>query len=233
MNIQFLTLSDYGIIKSPYDTNNNIQSLLQLIDTMNSHLNTAHFMMSAGDIFYDNNVDSAHHPRWSYTFKHFNQNKMFVAVVGNKDCVNTSAINAQMERTNWVKNWCLPKLYYTMRFVFRHSWTNSVLFTVRFVALDTTSYLKDYDALGYAQEQYEWLHRVLEANKKDDWVIVYGHHPFESLPEKGKGEGNERNGEYTFEELQNMNVWKKKMEPILKLLLRYDNVMMYISGHHH
>ena len=73
--LRFLSFSDYGIIKeltrTDDDNSYNIQGLLDLIQTMNSHLTDAHFIVSAGDHFYENNVDSATHPRWS-VLDHFN-----------------------------------------------------------------------------------------------------------------------------------------------------------------
>ena len=238
--LQFLTLSDYGIIKQNNSNNPNVQSLLQLINTMNSHLVNSHFVVSAGDHFYDNEVNTAHHPRWNAVFDQFMKNKVFLPAVGNKDWLNTSkqvdmnSINAQIERTFWSNNhWCLPRLFYTVRFVLNHNLSDTLSFSVRFIMLDTTSYIKQYKHFDYLSKQYQFLSDTLVTNQNDDWIIVVGHHPFESFP-KTRCKRTEQDN-YSFDDLQNAtcSVWKQKMMPILKLLLKYENVQMYISGHHH
>eukprot|EP01084_Bolivina_argentea_P088581 159927_1 len=240
--LQFLTFSDYGIIKHKNDENENINSLLQLINVINSYLPNSHFAISAGDHFYDNDVNYAQHPRWDAMFDHFIKNKLFLSVSGNIDWMNTSHqmdiqnIVAQIERTYWSNNWCFPRLYYTIKFSLRNKVTDTLSFNVRFIALDTTSYLHKYDQFKYLTEQYKWLYNVLETNKNDDWIIVFGHHPFEHVPEQKKEQisnQQKKRNRYTFPQLQRKKTWNTKMEKILKLLLQYDNVIMYVSGHHH
>ena len=235
--LQILTFSDYGIIKHKTSKKDNVKSLLQLINTMNSHLrDNAHFIISSGDHFYDNNVNDVHHYRWSAIFDKFIENKIFLSAVGNKDWVNQmndisiENIKAQLDKTYWSSNWCLPRLYYTVRFIFQNQISRS--FSVRFIALDTTSYLRKLDHFQYLKDQYEWLQQLLEMNKNDDWIIVFGHHPFESIKDKNKS-NQQKKRRYTFQRLNDKNVWNKKMKNIVKLLLRYDNVKTYISGHHH
>jgi len=246
-SLQFLTFSDYGIFKPQHSHNKHMQPLLQLMHTMNEHLkHGAHFVISGGDHFYENDVNTARHSRWN-VYNNFVSDTVFLSTVGNIDWLDThnkvavEQVKAQLDRTYWSSNWCLPALFYTVRFVF---WRNELReFSVRLITLDTTAYLHDYahEEFAYLSRQYEWLEAVLDANHKDEWIVMYAHHPFETVvgnkPDENASSDERRklqNGpRYGMEDLERTQVCKPKMLRLLQLLRKYENVRLYISGHHH
>ena len=154
-------------------------------------------------------------------------------IPSNKDWKNESdewnrhQIQAQIDRTQFSTNWCLPRLYYTVRFVFinkiedeMNNIKQSIAFTVRLIAWDTTSFLRrqsqsfHYDHYQYLKQQYQWLQEVLRDNEDDDWIIVFGHHPLQSVPKPDadsvdrKLSRNQREHRFTFSQLTEQAVWK-------------------------
>lgn len=112
--------------------------------------------------------------------------------------------------------WNAPSLYYTK--VLENDGV-----TVRLVMLDTTPMMDKYrnDAEGYPdawrqnrEAQLAWADSVLSV-AREDWVLVVGHHPIYAYTSKSDKERADM---------------QKYLNPIL---LKHNNVDMYLCGHIH
>ena len=110
----------------------------------------------------------------------------------------------------------MPSRYYTFT-----AEEDSV--SVRIVMLDTTPLIDKYreDTEKYPdaslcgiEPQLEWLDSVLTA-ACEDWVLVVGHHPIYAYTDKSESERQDM------------------QDRVNSILLRHDNVDMYICGHIH
>jgi tartrate-resistant acid phosphatase type 5 len=164
----------------------------------------AQFVISVGDNFYPNGVQSTRDYSWIASYEsvytdYSLQNDWFVAL-GNHDYRGN--IQAQIDYSAISRRWHMPSPYFKKTFDLEDG--NKVLVLV----MDTSPFIDSYYEKGtdmyeniIAQDttaQKKWL--IQELEKKDDgvkWKIVVGHHPLYSGG-KRKNNGDTKNFEKKF-----------------------------------
>jgi hypothetical protein len=174
------------------------------------------FIVSCGNNFQISGVESVEDPLWISSFENIYSNTSlhvdWFPVLGNHDYKGNTQAEIAYSKIN--PRWRFPSRFYT----FVKQINDSV--TARFIFLDTCPLIDEYyKKTGYpdiAQQdstrQIVWLKAVL-ANSKEQWKIVFGHHPiFSASPKHG-----------------NTTDLIKRIKPILE---KYK-VQLYICGHDH
>jgi|APCry1669188970_1035186.scaffolds.fasta_scaffold04839_3 tartrate-resistant acid phosphatase type 5 len=174
------------------------------------------FIVSCGNNFQAAGVESVEDPLWKSDFEKVYKKPAlqvdWFPVLGNHDYKGNS--QAEIDYSGISSRWRFKSRYYT----FVRKINDSV--SARFIFLDTAPLIDEYyqrqDYPDIANQdssrQIAWLKAVL-ANSKEQWKIVFGHHPiFSSSPRHGN----------TPELIQ-------RIKPILE---KYK-VQLYISGHNH
>ena len=176
----------------------------------------AKFIATCGDNFQVSGVASAQDPLWMLSFENVYKGLSlqvdWYPVLGNHDYKGNT--QAEIDYTKISRRWHMTDRYYT----FTKKINDSV--SARFIFLDTPPLVDEYHSKdGYpdiaAQDtakQMNWLNDVL-TNSKEQWNIVFGHHPVYSASNK---HGN------TVEMIQ-------KVKPLLE---RY-HAQFYFCGHDH
>jgi metallophosphoesterase (TIGR03767 family) len=103
---------------------------------------------------------------------------------------------------------------------------------LRFVALDTTADAGGADG-NVDHPQYLWLARELRrARRRDQLVVVYGHHPLEMM---GNRAPDELAGRFDRDPRDSRPLHLGRAGPasLRGLLLRHPNVVLYLTGHKH
>lgn len=176
------------------------------------------FVVAAGDVHHFEGVRSVSDPLWmtNYELVYSHPDLMipWYPVCGNHEYRgNTDAVVAY---SGISARWEMPSRYYTFT-------AEEDDAAVRIVMLDTTPLIDKYreDTEKYpdasrsdADDQLEWLDRVL-SEAKEDWIIVVGHHPIYAFTDKSETERLDM------------------QERVNSILLRHDNVDMYLCGHIH
>ena len=176
------------------------------------------FVVAAGDVHHFEGVRSVSDPLWmtNYELIYSHPDLMipWYPVCGNHEYRgNTDAVVAY---SGISARWEMPSRYYTFT-------AEEDDAAVRIVMLDTTPLIDKYreDTEKYpdasrsdADDQLEWLDRVL-SEAKEDWIIVVGHHPIYAFTDKSETERLDM------------------QERVNSILLRHDNVDMYLCGHIH
>lgn len=175
------------------------------------------FIISCGDNFQVNGVQSVNDPLWMTTFENVYKNpellKDWYPVLGNHDYKGNP--DAEVKYSEISRRWRMPARYYTV--------VKKVNDTVsaRFIFTDTSplvnKYYEEKDeyskvATQDTAKEMQWLHTTL-ANAKEQWIFVIGHHPvFSASPKHG-----------------NTPELIKKFKPLFD---KY-NVDFYFCGHDH
>lgn len=176
------------------------------------------FVVAAGDVHHFEGVRSVSDPLWmtNYELIYSHPDLMipWYPVCGNHEYRgNTDAVVAY---SGISARWEMSSRYYTFT-------AEEDDAAVRIVMLDTTPLIDKYreDTEKYpdasrsdADDQLEWLDRVL-SEAKEDWIIVVGHHPIYAFTDKSETERLDM------------------QERVNSILLRHDNVDMYLCGHIH
>lgn len=209
--LNFFVISDWG-----WNGENDQQ---EVADQMTLQAKTKihpQFIVSCGDNFQLSGVASTQDPLWMTNFENvYKSNALQVEwfpVLGNHDYKGNT--QAEIDYSNISRRWRLTDHYYT----FVRKINDSI--SARFIFLDTTPLVDSYHkGNGYpdiakqdSAKQVRWLNDVL-ANSKEQWKIVFGHHPVYSASKK---HGN------TPEMIQ-------KVKPLLE---KY-NAQFYFCGHDH
>ena len=174
--------------------------------------------MAAGDVHHFEGVQSTSDPLWmtNYELIYSHPDLMipWYPVCGNHEYRgNTDAV---VEYSDVSARWQMPAKYYS--FTAEEDGT-----TIRLVMIDTSPLLDKYrddtekypDAAKADMEaELAWLNETLAA-ADEDWVVVVGHHPIYAYTDKDE---SERTG------MQNR---------VNSILLKHDNVDMYVCGHIH
>jgi tartrate-resistant acid phosphatase type 5 len=206
----FFVISDWG--------RNGFNNQKELAEQMANQADSIEpeFIVSCGDNFQVNGVASVEDPLWMSTFEDIYKRPSlhvdWFPVFGNHDYKGNS--QAEIDYSKISRRWRFTSRYYT----FVKQINDSV--SARFIFLDTPPLIDEY----YKKEGYEdvakqdslsqivWLKAVL-ANSKEQWKLVFGHHPiYSSSPKHGN----------TPEMIQ-------RIKPILE---KYK-VQFYVSGHDH
>jgi len=174
------------------------------------------FIVSCGDNFQIAGVTSTSDPLWASNFENvYTQKSLQVdwyPVFGNHDYKGNT--QAQIDYSKLNQRWKMEAHYYS----FVKKINDSI--SARFIFLDTPPLVDEYHTKGgypdiAAQDtarQMRWLNDVL-VNSKEQWKIVFGHHPVYSASTK---HGN------TVEMIQ-------KVKPLLE---KY-HAQFYFCGHDH
>jgi len=207
---EFFVISDWG--RNGF---NNQQELANQMATQADSIEPE-FIVSCGDNFQVNGVESVEDPLWMSTFENVYKNPSlqvdWYPVFGNHDYKGNS--QAEIDYSKISRRWRFESRYYT----FVRKINDSI--SARFIFLDTPPLIDEYyKKQGYpdvirqdSAKQIRWLKEVL-ANSKEQWKLVFGHHPiFSASPKHG-----------------NTPEMIKKIKPILE---KY-NVQFYICGHDH
>ena len=172
------------------------------------------FIVSCGDNFQNDGVESVEDPLWNSEFEEVYTKPSlqidWYPVLGNHDYKGNS--QAVIDYSKISNRWQFKSRYYT----FVRQINDSV--SARFIFLDTTPLVAKYhEKQGYqdvakqdSARQIAWLAAIL-ANSKEQWKLVFGHHPIFSASTKQDHE----------------SVSIQRIKPILE---KY-NVQFYISGH--
>ena len=176
------------------------------------------FVVAAGDIHHFEGVRSTSDPLWmtNYELIYSHPDLMipWYPVCGNHEYRgNTDAV---VEYSDVSARWQMPAKYYS--FTAEEDGT-----TIRLVMIDTSPLLDKYrddtekypDAAKADMEaELAWLNETLAA-ADEDWVVVVGHHPIYAYTDKDESERTD---------MQNR---------VNSILLKHDNVDMYVCGHIH
>ena len=174
------------------------------------------FIVSCGDNFQIAGVTSTADPLWKINFENvYTQKSLQVnwfPVFGNHDYKGST--QAQIDYSKISSRWKMEDHYYT----FVRKINDSI--SARFIFMDTPPLVEQYHIkVGYPDvavqdtaKQILWLNDVL-ANSKEQWNIVFGHHPVFSASKK---HGN-----------------TKEMIQKVKPLLEKYHAQFYFCGHDH
>lgn len=181
----------------------------------------AEFIVSVGDNFYPNGVQSTQDYHWISSYESIYTDPSlytdWYVALGNHDYRGN--VQAQIDYSNISRRWNMPARYYSKTFELEDG--EKLLLVV----MDTNPYIDDYHKdpekyAGITQQdtlaQTKWLERTLNTNDTSiTWKIVVGHHPLYSG-------GKRKNDENTL-------LFEKKFA---KLFDQYK-VDAYICGHEH
>lgn len=174
------------------------------------------FIVSCGDNFQIAGVTSTKDPLWISNFEEVYKSKSlqveWYPVFGNHDYKGNT--QAQIDYSKISRRWRMNDHYYTFVRVINDS------ISARFIFLDTPPLVDEYHTKGGYPDvavqdtarQMRWLNDVL-ANSKEQWKIVFGHHPVYSASNK---HGNT----------------KELIQKVKPLLEKY-NAQFYFCGHDH
>ncbi len=172
------------------------------------------FIVSCGNNFQGVGVESVDDPLWKSEFENVYKKPSlqvdWFPVLGNHDYKGNS--QAEIDYSKRSNRWRFNSRYYT----FVRQINDSV--SARFIFLDTTPLLDKYrKKQGYedvakqdSARQIEWLKAIL-ANSKEQWKLVFGHHPIFSASTK-------------------QDIASESIQRIRPILEKYK-VQFYISGH--
>jgi len=176
----------------------------------------ARFVISVGDNFYEEGVQSATDPQWKSSFEDIytapSLQVPWYVILGNHDYRGNS--QAQLDYAKTSTRWKLPTRWYSVTQAAPDGTS------VEFFMLDTSPLMQEYYADGGAKTkvvgqdtaaQLAWFEAAL-AKSKADWKIVIGHHPIYS--------GGEHSGSPDL---------VAKLDPLLQ---RY-RIPLYVNGHDH
>jgi len=174
------------------------------------------FIISTGDNFYPEGVQSIYDDHWKKSFEDIYTSHLihrnWYCIFGNHDY--NGNVDAQIEYTNISRRWQAPARYYTISKKIKKD------ASVDFVFIDTNPFIRDYhknnEKYNVAEQdtnkQYKWIDEQLK-NSKANWKIVVGHHPIYT--------GGVRK--------PSQPELVEKLAPILDK----HNVPLYVSGHEH
>lgn len=207
----FIIVSDWG--------RNGMTDQQQVADQMAKTADStgAKFIATCGDNFQISGVASTQDPLWMVNFENvYKGNSLQVEwypVMGNHDYKGNT--QAEIDYTKISRRWSMKDRYYS----FARKINDSI--SARFIFMDTPPLIEEYrnnpeeypDAIKQnADKEIKWLKGVL-ADSKEQWKIVFGHHPVYSASKK---HGN-----------------TKEMIDLVKPLLEQYNAQFYICGHDH
>jgi hypothetical protein len=173
------------------------------------------FIVSCGDNFQINGVQSVSDPLWITSFESIYRHPSLLVdwfpVLGNHDYRGST--QAELDYSKISRRWRMNEHYYT----FARKINDSI--SARFIFLDTPPFVNEYrnKASEYPDimiqdttVQLAWLRRTL-ASAHENWILVFGHHPVYAAG----------------------NVNCKDVSDVLKPIFEKYNPDFYICGHVH
>jgi tartrate-resistant acid phosphatase type 5 len=208
-SIPFIVFGDWG-------EKNKIQTAVAYQISQWAQNNSAEFIISVGDNFYENGVESTSDPQWQNKFEDvYSEQSLQVpwyVALGNHDY--HGSVQAEIDYSYISSRWKMPARYYTFSYQLNES-TKAL-----FVVMDTSPLaLSDPESKIYPENVYkfnnkvqlQWLDSVL-SNTDAKWKFVIGHHPVLS--------GGYHGGQLEMQE---------QVRPIMDK----DGVNIYFCGHDH
>lgn len=207
----FIIISDFGW--SGYKHQQEVaDQMAKIADTVG-----VKFIATCGDNFQTNGIASTLDPLWMTNYENVYKGISLLAdwypVLGNHDYRGSP--QAEIDYSGISRRWRMIDHYYT----FAKKVNDSV--SVRFIFLDTPPLVSEYQKRPdeYPElvrqdtaKEVKWLRDVLE-NSKEQWKLVFGHHPVYSASQK---HGN-----------------TPEMIARIKPLLEKYNAQFYFCGHDH
>ena len=206
-SLHIFFLSDWGF-SGNYGQKDVANEMVQI-----SQLVGLDFIMTCGDNFQYNGVDSVTDPLWKDNFENvYNDSALHVPwypALGNHDYYGSP--DAEIAYSALSKYWRLPSRFYT----FTRKIDSKT--DARFIVMDTQGLINAYAELSDTTQvdsipQYKWIKKLL-AESKEKWIFVTGHHPVYSA--------STVHGD-TYE-----------MKKLIKPLFDRYKVDFYICGHDH
>lgn len=208
--VNFAIIGDWGSKGAP------IQLAVANELSLWAQSNNAAFIISTGDNFYENGVQSTSDYQWQKTFENVytapSLRVPWYVVLGNHDYHGN--VQAEIDYTSISDRWKMPARYYTFSYMLSDS------STALFVVMDTSPLAKsDEESKLYPENIYKfnnsiqlnWLDSVL-TNSDAKWKFVMGHHPVLS----GGYHGGQR-----------------EMQELVKPIFEKNKVDIYFCGHDH
>lgn len=210
----FLTVGDWGRDGTQHqqDVANRMGEVAQRIGSR--------FVVSVGDNFYDNGVQTVHDAQWRTSFEDVYKapslQKPWYVALGNHDYRGNP--QAQVDYTATSRRWRMPQRYFAQSFTARDGQT------IDLFVIDTSPMVKRYDSAREnavlranvesqnAPAQLRWLDSAL-ARSRAAWKIVASHHPVFS---GGSGHGS-----------------TPELIADVKPFLERHGVQLFLSGHDH
>jgi tartrate-resistant acid phosphatase type 5 len=184
------------------------------------------FVVSVGDNFYEDGVQSTTDPKWATSFVNMYTGealqKRWYQMLGNHDYMGN--VDAQL-KYKADPRWHMPGRNYT----FSLPVTGDIRAT--FIVIDTTPFVNEYYNYPQNEEmrnqlrdqhweaQLEWAKAEFKKVPKKDWLIVFGHHPVFS--------GHKVDGQNEF------LGGHRELQTTIQPLLEQHEAAAYISGHVH
>lgn len=179
------------------------------------------FVISVGDNFYPNGVQSVQDPQWRTSFENVynsvNLHEDWIVALGNHDYRGN--IQAQIDYSKISRRWKMPSAYYDTLIDLKGGKK------LHLIVMDTNPFIEKYhvEANEHPQvgqqdtaRQMIWLEDRLRLDHPDiQWKMVVGHHPLYS--------GGKRKG------TSEVSDFEKRFGPIFE---KYK-VDAYITGHEH
>lgn len=176
------------------------------------------FVISVGDNFYENGVESVSDPQWQSSFEEVYKDAALQTpwhvILGNHDYRGN--VQAQLDYTKQSSRWRMPDRYY-MDVVTLPDGARAA-----FYYLDTSPFIRKYYGSRVrvegqnTQAQLDWLDAKLAASTAE-WNIVIGHHPIYTAHEPELGHDHDQ----------------PDLIARLNPILQKHNVPIYICGHDH
>lgn len=253
--LRFLALGDWGQLGCiSIDCNVGIMNTMATAMNEYSSAFNPNFVISVGDHFYQNGLESDFDPRWKTSFEDIfsAKNIYWYTILGNHDWY-PNKINYNLKKpsisyddgtqaqisyttSNWNENkrWCLPYYHYTFAYNFK-----AINKTIRFIGIDTLliQYCRDngqYDTEEYCHgdsipnvaEFWVWFIEILKAAKSnDEFIAIFTHY---SVVSNGNyGLFNPNNEKCTGVTTENI-----VLRNLTNIMVEYG-VDLYIAGHEH
>lgn len=180
------------------------------------------FIVSVGDNFYPNGVQSTQDPQWETSFEdiyyNYNLHTDWFVTLGNHDYKGN--IQAQIDYSEISRRWNMPNAYYKETITLENGTKALLLF------VDTNPFIKSYHSKGNEMEenvkkqdtvaQKKWIiENLKDVENSIKWKIVIGHHPMYS---GGKRKDNNDT---------------KDIEKLFAPIFEEYKVDAYLCGHEH
>lgn len=215
-SLNFLVLGDFGR-NGDYHQKDVAVQMSKAAATIDSD-----FVISVGDNFYPNGVQSTQDPQWEASFENiycnYNLQTDWYVALGNHDY--NGNIQAQIDYSKISRRWNMPATYFKET-VELEDGSKALL-----VFIDTNPFIKSYYSKGDEMEenvkaqdtlaQKKWLIETLQTTDASiKWKIVVGHHPMYSG-------GKRKSSQDT-----------KDIETIFAPIFDQYKVDAYLCGHEH
>lgn len=213
--ISFLALGDFGR-HGAFTQKEVARDMGEVAELLNLN-----FVVSVGDNFYPNGVQSTQDYQWISSFEtiytHHSLHEPWYVALGNHDYEGNS--QAQIEYTQISRRWEMPARYFEKRIEISKGKYLQLL------VIDTNPFVERYQKeknkyldieKQNTQKQLQWLEARLAIQDSDIvWKIVVGHHPLYSG-------GKRKTSDETLQ-----------IEKIFEPIFEKYNVDAYITGHEH